>query len=279
MVSVGSVARRVARGEFAYAIGRFRTARRLYSLWKARWQPVLDRGVRPQSTLFPAANPDQLLARLNSRGVAGPIQLPEQILRTIARHASNAPLRSHGTTVEGFSYSDVVSGRWRRTPIVIADLRNPLSSPAISDVCADPLIRTVVAEYLGYEPSHVLPWVFWSFAGEFTLAERRAAGQTFEYHYDVHGYNFVYVNFYLTDVDLRSGPHRIIPGSHVRKPFHLLFNSAIASDDAIERTYGSDAAETLKGSAGTGFFEDASCFHLAIPPTRRDRLMFQIRFS
>ena len=39
------------------------------------------------------------------------------------------------------------------------------------------------------------------------------------------------------------------------------------------------AIQLIEGPAGTGFFEDASCFHKALIPTSGERLMLQVRYS
>jgi hypothetical protein len=35
----------------------------------------------------------------------------------------------------------------------------------------------------------------------------------------------------------------------------------------------------MEGRAGEGFFEDTLCFHKALAPAKRDRLMFQLRYQ
>ncbi|MCA1720944.1 MAG: hypothetical protein LC779_07565, partial [Actinobacteria bacterium] len=135
------------------------------------------------------------------------------------------------------------------------------------------------SQYLGYEPQTCRPWLFWSYAGDYTEQERQAAGQTYFFHYDVFGYNFLYVNYYLTDVTRDRGAHVLVAGSHDRKPLGMLLGSAIVAEQRVRSTYGADAIRIIEGPAGTGFVEDTSCLHLATPPETGDRLMLQFRYA
>jgi hypothetical protein len=137
---------------------------------------------------------------------------------------------------------------------------------------------SVVSGYLGYSPSAMTIRLMWSFASDFPPQVRRSAGQTVDYHFDVHSYNFVYANYYLTDTDARSGAHVMVLGSHRDKPFRWLLGSARQPDDAIVRHYGRDREWLIQGPAGYGFIQDSSCYHKALAPLERDRLMLQVRY-
>ena len=62
-------------------------------------------------------------------------------------------------------------------------------------------------------------------------------GQTVTFHYDVEGYNFVYIFFYLTKCDYLSGAHESILYSHKLKNLRFLFSSARKSDELIYESY------------------------------------------
>lgn len=47
----------------------------------------------------------------------------------------------------------------------------------------------------------------------------------------------------------------------------------------IVKYYGADNVVPICGKAGFGFAEDTFCFHKAMIPTRKDRLMLQIQFA
>jgi hypothetical protein len=104
-----------------------------------------------------------------------------------------------------------------------------------------------------------------------------AQWQTVDYHFDVDGYSFIYANFYITAVDRDSGAHAYIRGSHKHKPWWMLLHSANQADNAVLEYFGKESEVVVEGAAGFGFLEDASCYHKALPPKTRERLMLQIR--
>lgn len=70
----------------------------------------------------------------------------------------------------------------------------------------------------------------------------------------------------------------MVRGSHTRKPLTWLIGSARKSDAQIASRYTSSDVLTIEGPAGTGFLEDTSCYHKALPPLERMRLLLQIRY-
>jgi hypothetical protein len=70
----------------------------------------------------------------------------------------------------------------------------------------------------------------------------------------------------------------MICGSHRKKPLPWLFGSANQPDAPVESYYGSDKVLTIEGPAGTGFWQDSSCYHKALPPERGPRLLLQARY-
>jgi hypothetical protein len=162
--------------------------------------------------------------------------------------------------------------------VAIATVKGPSYDALIQALVGDPLLVDVVSSYLGYRPRYASPWLFWSFANGLSEAEREARYQTVKFHYDVHSYNFMYVNFYLLETDERTGAHALVRGSHRHKKWRHLLGSAKLSDDQALRDYSADRVVVVSGPAGTGFFEDTSCYHKALAPLDRERLMLQIRY-
>ncbi len=163
--------------------------------------------------------------------------------------------------------------------VAVATVTQASYDPVLQAVLADDRLFEVATMYLGYRPSRVEPWLFWSFVNDLSIEAREARYQTVRFHYDVHSYNFMYVNFYLTDTDARSGAHVLIQGSHREKRWRHLLGSARLSDAQARDDYGESRILTICGAARSGFFEDTSCYHKAIPPLDRDRLMLQIRYQ
>jgi hypothetical protein len=119
--------------------------------------------------------------------------------------------------------------------------------------------------------------LYWSFVCDATREDRLAQWQTLDYHFDVDGYSFIYANFYITPVDRDSGAHAYIRGSHKRKPSWMLLHSANQPDEVVLTHFGKESEVVVEGGVGCGFLEDASCYHKALAPKTRERLMLQIR--
>jgi hypothetical protein len=178
-----------------------------------------------------------------------------------------------------FHYSDIEHGKLKNDrPMATAHVRSPLECGAIAKLNDDPILNSVVRDYLGYLPRGREVRLYWSFASDLSADARRAMFQTIDYHFDVHSYNFCYAHFYITDTDRNSGAHALVRGSHRKKPLSWLFGSARKTDAEIAGQYDPQDILTIEAPAGHGFLEDTSCYHKALPPIERDRLMLQIRY-
>jgi len=283
-VNIGKALNRILNGEVHYLLGRFKTVRVCYSSVQrlrtvGRGSPA-TKGVGP--TLFPNTDVHQVVRTIQDEAVFIGLKLPDHIIKEIEGFARSEPLhpgnRPHDPT---FHYVDVVQGRLPDGRLVpIAGIANPCRSPAVQSVVEDPVLRTVIRNYLGYEPTEVLTLLNWNFASDFTDEEhRRLKHHVIDYHYDVGGFNFVYANFYILDTDQNSGAHVMMKRSHNRKPLRMLLGSAVATETAVREQFGLHNEIMIDGPAGTGFVQDTSCYHRATRPTHRDRLMLAIRFS
>lgn len=167
----------------------------------------------------------------------------------------------------------------QRRSLAIATVQGSSRLAMVRAIAGDEFLYRVASLFLGYRPRQVSSWLFWSLANQLSADKRRAAYQTIDYHYDVDGFNFMYANFYLLDTTARNGAHALIAGSSRRKRLGHLLGVARLSDAEAWQTYGRDAERTIEGPAGTGFLEDASCYHKALPPESGDRLMLQLRYQ
>jgi hypothetical protein len=261
----------------SYALGRFKTVRQVYG-----FQRHLLSGIKPQDlskTIFPDVDTDEAVRSIRKSSVFLPAVLPPEVVRELISHAETAPLRSFHIEGREFFLKDVKDGRLKDgTVISWAHIKGIQEHPVANKVAFDPKVMEVVSRYLGYTPNRADIWMFWSFAGTLTDDERRNVGQTIDYHFDVHGYNFAYAAYYLTDTDRTNGAHQMVCGSHQRKPFKWLLGSAKQSDGPIESFYGKEKVLTIEGPAGTGFWQDSSCYHKALAPQIGRRLLLQARY-
>lgn len=266
----------------SYVLGRFRVVRRTYALAAAAVDG-LKRLPRPGSmnweqSVLGGLNVPEAVTGLRQDAITMLPPLPAGLVREIEQYARTAPCTA--PEVEGtFLYSDVVKGVGPDgKPVALAHAQNPLDCPAVARLSGDPVLAKVVRDYLGYAPRKKDVNLYWSFAASLSDDQRRRLNQTIDYHFDVHDYNFCYVHVYLTDTDRESGAHVMVRGSHRNKPVSWLFGSARRGDAQVEAYYPPDRILVLEGPAGTGFIEDTSCYHKALPPVTRDRLLLQIRY-
>jgi hypothetical protein len=279
-ISPARVARRIfVEGKLYFAMGRFRTVRRGYSALRRLQQTVAPppplNGSTPAESIFGGHSKARILDTLQREGIYTGLQLPPAYVDEIVAFARTTPL-TRWAEEENFTYGDVTKGRLGNgQPVVVGSVKDPEACPLVTRIKQDPGLREFVSTYLGYVPQRSRVVLFWNFASELTEEERKTVHQANNYHYDVDGYNFLYVQFFMTDVDAGAGQHIIMKGSHRDKPMHLLLSSVKQSDEAIHGYYGTKNETVIEGAAGFGFIEDTSSFHKATPPKTRDRLLLQ----
>ena len=261
-----------------YALGRFHTVRTLYSA-KSR---VL-RGQKRQDvskTLFSDVNVDQAVRSIRETAVYTPVTLPPDVVAELRQIAETADLE--GISRRGkqfFRYADVKDAHLPNGELVLMGrVADATKFPMANRVAEDPVALSVMSGYLGYTPTRWEINLFWSFASDAALEARKVATQTTEFHFDVHSYNFAYAAYYLLDTDRNNGAHVMITHSHKNKPTAWLFGSANQKDDVIYAHYPKDKVLIIEGKAGTGFWQDSSCYHKALPPEKSERLLFQVRY-
>jgi hypothetical protein len=283
-MNLQAIATRIARGDLAYALGRFRTVRSAYSGVRqlaASFGSTAVSDADEHTTLFPGTDISRVVQTIREEAVFVGLQLPAGIVAEIDAFARSEPLHAiFDPTGPTFKYADVVRGKCvdgRAVPV--GGIREPSRCPAVQAVVNDPALRAIVRSYLGHEPRRVMTILDWSFASDFTdEARRRMRHHVIDYHYDVGGFNFVYASFYITDTDRHSGAHCMMKRSHNRKPLRMLLGSATASEADVRRQFGIENEIVIEGPAGLGFVQDTSCYHRATPPTQGDRLMLAVRF-
>lgn len=263
-----------------YALGRFATIRRLYSRLNGLRYP-LDRRQNKlaiNDPIFPQVDVSQAVQELRRDAVAFRFDLPAAIVDEICTFAREGLCKSSG--FQGYRpFQEIASGETAEGQrLAMAEVIQPLDCAAIRRVVDSQALRQTCMRYLGYQPPKADIRLFWSFVSNLTEDERRRQFQTIDYHVDIHDFNFCYAHFYLTDTDASSGAHVMVRGSHTRKPLTWLIGSARKSDAQIASRYASQDVLTIEGPAGTGFLEDTSCYHKALPPLERQRLLLQIRY-
>jgi hypothetical protein len=263
-----------------YALGRFATVRKVYSRLNGLRYPLDRRTSRGpvNDPIFPAVDVGRAVQELREDAVAFRFDLPSPLVDEIHDFARRGLCKSSG--FQGHRpFEEIASGQTiEGQRLAMAEVINPLGCDAIRRIVESEALRQTCMRYLGYQPPKADIRLFWSFVSNLSENERRQQFQTIDYHVDIHDFNFCYAHFYLTDTDARSGAHVMVRGSHTRKPLTWLIGSARKSDAQIASRYTSNDVLTIEGPAGTGFLEDTSCYHKALPPLERMRLLLQIRY-
>ncbi|GGA34027.1 hypothetical protein GCM10011395_00410 [Sphingomonas psychrolutea] len=278
-----------------YIFGRFLMVRRLYSASRRLVSAPLAGSLRISRIYSPETEPiviaasdlvisdktvDAHCASLQKTAWSDRIGLSAAAVSALTETARTTRLlfKSSGDTVEYAPSLEALSLE-RRKSAALAQVADGWQDATLQAIAGDPAIVSVVSKYLGYIPDRASVFFFWSFANTLSREERIARNQTVDFHYDVDGYNFVYVSFYLVDVDRNGGAHALIERTHKSKRLGHLLGTSCLSDAEAEAEFGAASIITVEAPAGSGFFEDTSCYHKALVPTHRDRLMLQIRYQ
>lgn len=281
-MNVVNIATRLMRVDAYYVFGRFHIVRQCYSFIKKHFvKESCDTLLIPNknTTLFPNICVKQSVKDLKKNAVALGFNLPKQFISEIHQFAIQEKCLRSGDR-KAFTFSEVKNGQLSDgNAAVLGFIENPLRCGAVYRIITDQILLKVCATYLGYNPTHIEPRLFWSFVTEESDNMRREKWQTTGYHFDVDGFNFIYVNFYITPVTRYSGAHVMMKYSHHRKPLRMLFHSAYQTDEAILKHFGSENEIIIEGPEGFGFVQDSSCYHKALAPITDNRLMLQLRIK
>lgn len=262
-----------------YVLGRFKVFRNIYSTYRYLKQILsLQRGESDQKTYFEKVSVELVIKSIKKYGVFIGISLPKDIREEIKYYAYNTYF-SREDGLAYFYYSDVKNGYLQDgRPVPQAVAVEPLKCNAIKKIVYDSIIIEIVSKYLKYYPTRYDVFLRWSFLIDLPNETRMQLYQTVKYHYDIWGFNSIFVNFYLLKTDVNSGAHAMIKFSHNHKKIMMLLNSAIQPAQTLYNYYGKYNEIIIEGGEGYGFIQDPHCYHKALPPVNGERLMLQIRY-
>lgn len=242
-------------------------------------QPKIDGKKDIKKSIFKNINMDECLKNLRKNGFADGINLPKNITNNILEFAKYTPCYGNGNIYLGFYPADKEPAQAKHgIPFVFGSYYNTaLLCRAIKKLESDPILLEIARQYLDTEPVHQGNQLWWNFAVESTLYDRRRALRMF--YSGVNKYHCLRFSFYITDVDLCSSPHVCVRESHVKKKFSHWFLGRGCSYQKITKYYGYKNIVPICGKAGFGFVEDTRCFYEETPPGSQERLTLQIEFA
>ncbi len=149
--------------------------------------------------------------------------------------------------------------------LYILNYMNPhLDNKIINEILLNQKLVSLVKNYLKVNP--ILEWsqIYWS------LPLKDINGNTlippnneFGFHYDIDGFKFLKVFFYLTDVTDNNGPHVFVKNSE-KKTLYKALNRRI-NDQEVKNKFNNNKV-IITGKKGSGFLEDTSYYHKGTAP-------------
>jgi Phytanoyl-CoA dioxygenase (PhyH) len=226
---------------------------------------------------------DAIAATMETHSCHQGLQLPKNTVEELLKFASSTVGYINRDAKRPYLYkgTEKAGADLPKNSRVCSYMSNGKRSSTLKKLEKDPGILAIAAKFLGAEPVHMGSEISWSFPvpAENHIQQREAA-QVF--HYDLDDYRFIKFFFYLTDVDMSSGPHTYISGTHKgKKLMHQLISTRCADieDEKIVEYYGAENVVNVCGKAGFGFVENPLCFHRGTQPTEKPRLMLQLEYT
>ena len=236
-------------------IARFKISKYLVSLIQIFNK---NRKIETYPTIFKNIDEDIALKELNDEGIFKDIKLPNEYVDEIIKYCEKREFNFNRNKKNKIQFNE----RFNQKDLYIMNLMNPhLDCELIDRVFKDEKIISIVKKYLGVTPKINSTQIFWSIP---CFDENGKPAETpnkeFGYHYDVDGFKFLKLFFYLTDViDDNSGNHVFIKKNKKEKIFKERMFRRI-SEETANKNYG-DRINNIIGKAGTGFLEDTSFYH------------------
>lgn len=201
--------------------------------------------------------------------------LNDDMVKTIYEFAISEP--TEYLNVENGNYSgekkkfdpkNIISPRYQFSSDSI------MKNESLQKLIFDTSLLAFAQEYLGCKPILDLIAFWWSapYHGK-GLSE---AAQM--YHFDLDRLKFIKFFFYITDVDVDTGPHCYVKGSHKHLP-EALARDGRFTDEEVESIYGRDKMTEICGKKGSIIAVDTRGFHKGKELKIGNRLLFQIEFA
>lgn len=221
------------------------------------------------------------LHSINTKGYTHLSSLSADKVKAMREHFEKFPVVSNDQRVLTFEEASKTEN------IANYQMATILKCPHLLEMASDPEILSLVESYLGTIPTVIVMATWWSFAG------RNNAKDAQLFHYDYDDYRFCKLFLYLTDVDMDSGPHCFVEGTHradevynakmkwiaEKDRFNDFYARSLRKSDEDVRKYFGKEFTYLTGNAGSRFIVDTIGIHKGMLPTKHNRLLCQITFG
>ena len=211
-----------------------------------------------------------IFEELETKGHTGDVNpLTNSQVKEMYDFLSQQEIIQYRSGVKKASTLDKVPNDWSTAYIPTETV---LHTPHLFTLANDPDILAAIENRFGCKPELGVIQALWRFPndGEPVNDEK--------WHRDFESLNLIKCFIYLTDVDLKSGPHMFVETSH-RKEKLFRIGKGIDNDDELEMAYGKEKIVTKVGPAGTCFLEETTGWHKGTKPITKPRLMLMLVFS
>jgi len=147
----------------------------------------------------------------------------------------------------------------------------------IQELICDQTIIKICREYFNNSPILAEVNMWWSIANKNGPSSEAAQ----LYHFDLDATKWLKIFIYLTDVDLLTGPHCYVEGTHKNNETSRSLLSRgyqRIPDEDIIHAYSKDRLKTIIGKKGTIIFGDTKAFHKGLKPVKNDRLVLELTY-
>jgi hypothetical protein len=204
---------------------------------------------------------------INDGIIENPISINEMQVQEISNYLSDK--LCHDPEVRNSPYFKIAdaSSEVKKAYYMCEDLVN---APHVLAIANNDLLVSCVSDYFGAVPSIDYIGAWWSLPSI-------TPSLTQSFHRDIDTLHSLKFFIYLTDVDVKAGPHVYIKGSS-----NSNFDSTkdkMHSDDEIINFFDKTKITELTGPSGFCFLADTFGLHKGMIPTESPRLLLQIIYS
>jgi len=213
---------------------------------------------------------ESILKEINDIGFSSNIDIPKELLNEIISYAKNAIFKEQiGDNSFSIDYLNPINpsnSLWYGNHEIMNDCN------ALQKIIFNKDILNICEEYFGSKPRLIGSHCWWSFPPDDIEIHHQ-----YGFHYDIDSFKFLKIFIYLNNVDIETGPHEILIGTHKKKSFKEKLNRRL-SDAAVKDSDKYDNSVCKTGPKGTMFFEDTFSYHKGNTP-KKPRLMLQIEYT
>lgn len=179
-------------------------------------------------------------------------------------------------TIHGDKLTKILEGSPEAPPQIKSNFSWITSFSEMYEVAADPLLLTIVHQYMGVPPIFDVPVAFVNSNVPVSAKDLSDTAQL--YHHDMYRLGFVKLFMYLTDVGPKDGPHAMIPGTHRERP-DALWADGRHTDEKVAEHGLLDQEARITGPSGTLFLVDTSALHKGVHPEENYRVLAQVQYA